>query len=57
MCYYCMSDKGECNEERYGELTKCQYEDEDAEHYGNACIVGHTGKQTHVMSILHLCLI
>ena len=45
-CYYCNSgdlEHEECNAEEYGELVKCQYVDEKEDHYGNACVVGHTG--------------
>ena len=44
MCYYCNTEEGECDAEMYGNLVKCQEDDEHIEHYGNACVVGHTGK-------------
>ena len=47
MCYYCHSqilDHELCNSEEFGELIKCQMNDEEEPHYGNACIVGHSGK-------------
>ena len=47
MCYYCNSvtlDQELCNSEEFGELIKCQMNDEEEPHYGNACIVGHSGK-------------
>ena len=45
-CYYCNSQDeqhSECTADEDGELISCQYDDSKAEHYGNACIVGHTG--------------
>ena len=44
MCYYCKLGQELCNSEEYGELIKCQMNDEKEPHYGNACMVGHTGK-------------
>ena len=58
-CYFCNSndhEHGECNSEEAGELIKCQYSDEKADHYGNACIVGHTGKLSLFDSHFVLCL-
>ena len=52
MCYYCQSSEGECSKDVYGELTKCQMEDSGSLHYGNACVVGHTGTLTIVMITL-----
>ena len=46
MCYYCNSNHGEyreCDSEEFGILVKCQEDNEHAEHYGNACAIGHTG--------------
>ena len=40
----------ECNAEEYGELVKCQYVDEKEDHYGNACVVGHTG-DLHLINV------
>ena len=56
MCYYCRYNAGECNEDEYGELIKCQDDDEHSEHFGNACYIGHTGKHTPALSILHVIL-
>ena len=56
MCYYCRSTAGECNKDEIGDLIKCQDDNEHAEHFGNACIIGHTGKHTHTLSILHVIL-
>ena len=49
-CYYCNSQDeqhSECTADEDGELISCQYDDSKAEHYGNACIVGHTGNTSH----------
>lgn len=48
MCYYCLSTTGECSEDEYGDLVKCQEDDEHVDHYGNACIIGHTGKISYI---------
>ena len=48
-CYFCNSqdeEHSECNAEEAGELVNCQMSDSKDPHYGNACIVGHTGKVT-----------
>ena len=58
-CYFCNSgdlEHGECNSEEDGELVKCQYSDEKADHFGNACVVGHTGTQLLFNFHMALCL-
>ena len=55
-CYYCNSgdlEHEECNAEEYGELVKCQYVDEKEDHYGNACVVGHTG-DLHLINVFSI---
>ena len=49
MCYYCNSNHGEyrdCDSNNIGILVKCQGDNKEGEHYGNACAIGHTG--THL---------
>ena len=45
MCYYCNSGAPDqnCTEKNYGILVECQQSSMSADHYGNACAVGHTG--------------
>ena len=44
MCYYCNSNEEDCDEESHGDLVECQDSDEHEKHYGDACVIGHTGK-------------
>ena len=43
-CYFCSYDEGECGDEIAGIPIKCQMEDPGSSHYGNACVVAHTGR-------------
>ena len=39
-----MDDPEHCNEYDDGVQVTCQREDPTKDHYGNACVIGHTGK-------------
>ena len=46
-CYYCdgrnMDGKDSCSQTEDGVEVTCQRNDPNADHYGNACVVAHTG--------------
>ena len=52
-CYYCQENGGEehdiCTADEFGHSVTCQTSDPDGEHYGDACAVGHVGKQYKVL--------
>ena len=42
-CYYCGHDNEEdCNAEHHGLAVRCQTQDPESHHYGDACYVGHS---------------
>ena len=45
-CYYCSYDNNltECTEEIQGEIVTCQMDSPEVGHYGNTCVVAHSGK-------------
>ena len=43
-CYYCDYNEDQCNEMEKGTEVKCQLENPDDDHYGNACAVGYGGR-------------
>ena len=48
MCYYCNSNDGECSEDEYGTLVSCQEDNDHVAHFGDACVIGHTGAKNYI---------
>ena len=48
-CYYCDNShldvlEGDCSADSPGFQVTCQMDSKEASYYGDACVVGHTGK-------------
>ena len=43
-CYFCDETSNDCNADIFGVKVHCQLENSSGPHYGDVCIVGHTGK-------------